>query len=363
MSSHAVPRLASGRELVLFSVLNGAGVSTLYWAQSLVVQASAEFGTSLAVKLMPGATLAGYAAGVALLAAVARDLTSPAGLTLHLLLLTAGLCAVASAPGPTIAAAACLLIGLGCSLTQRLMACATNAVPAAARSETIGRVIAGGLLGIVLARACVPLASAWLGWRTMFWTDALIVTALGAGVVLTFDRADLALQNVRRELPSATALWRNERVLRRAAVQQALVFAAFNFGWALFPRLLRVDSLAPSLPMGSVAILGAGAAVLSGRLCGDRNPAMVARAGLLMVLGATLALIATVTLEHRPSAVLYCVAMAFLDIGTQIALVANQARAQALAATPPVRGRITAIVTTVGFAGGAIGAAMGNLLG
>jgi hypothetical protein len=54
--------------------------------------------------------------------------------------------------------------------------------------------------------------------------------------------------------------------------------------------------------------------------------------------------------------------MALLDAGTQVALVANQARAQALAEDAGVRGRLAAIVTTVGFMGGALGSAAGNLL-
>ena len=51
-----------------------------------------------------------------------------------------------------------------------------------------------------------------------------------------------------------------------------------------------------------------------------------------------------------------------LTARTQIALVANHARSQALASTPAMRGRVAAIVTTVGFAGGAVGSALGNLL-
>ncbi len=58
-------------------VANGVTVSALYWAQSVVVSASAEFGPSTAIRLMPGATLVGYAIGVAMLAGMARDLTHP----------------------------------------------------------------------------------------------------------------------------------------------------------------------------------------------------------------------------------------------------------------------------------------------
>lgn len=364
MPTYLLARSAFGRELIWLGVMNGASVSTLYWAQSLLIRAAAEFDASPMVRLMPGATLAGYAAGVALLAAVARDLTSPVGLILHLLVLTGGLCAVASADGPTMTAVACLVIGLGCSVTQRLLASATSAAPAERRAETIGWMIAFGLSGIVLARACVPVASGWLGWRTMFWVDAVIIATLGIGAAFAAGRARRSPPlTANATLPAAAALWRREPTLRQAALQQAIVFAAFNAGWALYPRLLLHDGVAPAIPMGVVASLGAGAAIVSGRLCARSNPGEVARAGLVAALLGILVLLGTMAVLRDTPSALSVVAMAALDIGTQMALVANQARAQAIASTPALRGRLTAMVTTVGFAGGAIGAALGNFIG
>ena len=54
--------------------------------------------------------------------------------------------------------------------------------------------------------------------------------------------------------------------------------------------------------------------------------------------------------------------MTLLEIGTQTALVANQAQAQAEATSSAMRGRIEAFVTTIGFSAGAAGAAIGNAL-
>jgi predicted MFS family arabinose efflux permease len=349
-------RPSPGRILIPLVVANGATVSTLYWAQSVVTRAAAEFGPSADVRLMPGATFAGYAAGVALLASVAGDLTAPKGLGRHVLLLVASLSVAAAAPRPLVAALACFFIGLGCSLTQRLLACAASAVGPECRAETIGWIIAGGLCGIVLARAAVPAASELLGWRAMFWLDA----ALAAFAGLAATRASAHVRR-RSRVPAATALptaawlWRREVTLRQAAIQQALVFAAFNLGWAIFPRLLAAEGTAPSVPMGIVASLGAAAALLSGRICGTWSPAGVARTGFAAVAVAVFAFV----FAWQSSCY---IPMALLDIGTQVALVANHARAQALASSPAMRGRLAAIVTAIGFAGGAVGAAIGNLL-
>src|SRR3954452_16586437 len=173
------PRLSAVRLLLPLTLANGIAVSTLYWGQAVVARAGDEFGRSAAISLMPGATLAGYAAGVAALATVAGDLTAARGLAWHFALLAAASCAAAAAPAPLVLTGACLFLGVGCALTQRLLATATSAVPSSERAKTIGRIIAAGLLGIVVARSGVPLAASWLGWRGVFWGDAALAALSG----------------------------------------------------------------------------------------------------------------------------------------------------------------------------------------
>ena len=357
MEALSRPCVAAERVLLPLIFCNGVTVSTLYSAQSVIGHAAAEFGPSSALQLMPGATLAGYAVGVALLAALCRDLTSPRGLLLHSLLLGVSLCAVATAPAPAIAAGSCLFVGLGCSLTQRLLACATSAVPSQDRARTIGSIVAAGLVGILLARALVPIASASLGWRSIFLLSAFAAAACGTVAAWALAGGDIRPTLSDAPLPTALSLWRREIVLRRAALQQAVVFAAFNMGWALFPRLLAAGGSGPHLAPGIVAALGACSAIIAGRVCSAWHPSAVARAGLAIVALAALAFALTGARTTGCS-----IEMALLDMGTQVALVANQARAQAIASSPAMRGRLAAIVTTIGFAGGAIGAAIGNML-
>lgn len=354
----SVDRAERWGELTPLIVTNGVTVSALYWAQSIVMRVSAEFGPSAAINLLPGATLAGYAVGVAVLAGWARDLTSAKNLGIHTCLLAAGLGLAAASPHAAIAATGFFVIGLGCSQTQRLLACVTSAVAPARRAQAIGSIIAAGLCGIILARALVPLASAWIGWRLMFASASVLVILCG----LAATTAATAIAQRQPEpsteiLPTVISLWRRETLLRRAALQQAMVFAVFNTAWAAYPRLLAADSAAPALWMGLVASLGAAAAIASGRMCGRRDPSSIAR------LGAGAVALASLTFFVIGQAGGICSAeMALLDAGTQVALVANQARAQSVALSPAMRGRLAAIVTTVGFAGGAIGAAIGNMI-
>ena len=352
---HARPALAG--LLVPLALANGVTVSTLYWGQAVVSRAVAEFGPSALISLMPGATLFGYAAGVALLAGLAGDLTAPRGMGGQFALLVVALCAAATGRAALVLTISCLFIGLGCSLTQRLLTVGTTAVAPEKRAQTIGWIIAAGLCGIVIARAVVPALSDRIGWRGVFWIDAAMAGFSGlAGTVVSSLVYRQSHGANGPKSPRAAALWRGEATLRRAALQQAAVFAAFNMGWAVFPRLVGAGPRA-SITMGLVALLGAGAALVSGRVCGRVGPGRVARAGLIAVAVAAVALVL-----GRNVQVWVYFAMGALDSGTQVALVANQARAQALAATPAMRGRLAAIVTTIGFAGGAAGSAIGNLL-
>ncbi len=358
MLARTLPRIAALPLLIALFALNGVTVSTLYWAQSMAALARLDTGPSVWASMMPSATLAGYALGVATLAALARDMTTANGLGLHALLLGVGLGLAAVAPSAPLITLACLIVGIGCSLTQRALACAASAVSAVQRGPVIGCVIASGLVGIIGARALVPAASTMLGWRMMFMLDAGMVCCCGIVAAIAAQRVDRRGWELETApLPNARTLWQREPILRRAALQQGFVFAMFNFGWAVFPRLVGHQGTSGAVLMGVVASLGAAAALAAGWACKRRRPGEVASSGLCAVVIAGIA--AAVANGTGP---LGFAAMALLDIGTQTSLVANQAQAQTLATSPAMRGRVAAIVTTIGFAAGALGAALGNAL-
>lgn len=336
---------------------NALTVSSLYWAQSVSGQATAELGQPALVAIAPGATLLGYALGVAALATLSRDLSSPGGLALHGMCLAVALCLAAAAPNAACLALACLAVGAGCALTQRILVSSTTLVSEAKRAQAIGTIIAAGLLGIVFARAYVAETAAAIGWRCVFLVGAATtLTACLAAAGLSLNRSIVPTE--RPKLPSPLALLRDVPALRAAATQQAILFAIFNMGWSLFPAVTHASPAARA----AIATAGVLAALLSGRACRTLAPRAVARMGLFAV-GSAAAFAALAVATSMPaSGFLNYVAMAVLEIGTQVALVANQARAQAAASSVPVRGRLAAIMTTIAFCGGAAGAAIGNLL-
>ena len=344
-------------KLVPLLMINALAVSSLYWAQSVVGLVTAELGSSAVVALTPGATLLGYALGVAAQAVLARDLSRTSGLVLHGACLSAAQCLTAIAPNIATIAIGYLAIGAGCSLTQRVIVIATTLVAPARQAQAIGMAIASGLVGIVIARACVADLATMIGWRTMFLAAA--VTTFSACLAFAGLRSRSGVASGRlAELPSPIVLLRTVPALRVAATQQAVVFAGFNLGWALFPAASQASAGARA----AIASAGAMAALLSGRACLTNPPRAVALLGLSsVVVAAGIAVLVVVTRMSASSPVTYG-AMVLLELGTQVALVANQASAQAGAPSVPVRGRLAAIMTTIAFGGGAVGAVIGNLV-
>ena len=339
--------------IFLIGVSNSVAVSSIYLNQALVHRVARDLQSHAIVNVMPASTLFGYASGVIYCSSVAKDLSDPSALLRHWLLLTFALGACALAPSSTLLVASCFLAGAGAALTQRLLCCATAAVPSSKRAATIGWIVAFGLCGIVFARCCGSAVADLLGWRAVFWMQA------GAACVSALISVSVALRShvpgstATTSLPGPISIWREHEPLRRAALQQASVFAAFNMSWAAFLNTTHSAGMIPSLVLAAVALAGAATAVAAGQWCVLWRIDRVANTGVLVV-----ALAATALGTWCDSRTDY-LGMMLLDCATQAALVSNQARAQACTTESAMRGRLAACQTAVSFTGGALGSAVG----
>lgn len=323
-------------------------VSTIYWPQAMLEQMRTDLAEPTMVSLLPGATLLGYAAGVTMLAVASKNLAARRVLVCHMAVLIVGVVALAVAPTGMAAVAACLLVGSGCALTQRLLIIATSTQRPERRAEVIGLVVASGLAGIVVARAWMGEVAQNIGWRHTLILNAVLMIMM-VFALLTVPWPKLT-DPVRRPI-SALGLWKRYPTLRLAAIHQAVVFAAFNAGWAILPMLTTTTSATRAI----VAGVGAMTAIFAGqtrRLC---------RPDRLTVIAPLLIAVAAVLVTLVASRLAAIGAMILIEIGTQLALVANQTRAQAIAPDVGSRGRMASLVTAIGFVGGALGAAAANI--
>ncbi len=333
----------------LLALANAAAVGSLYLNQALLTSAAVSLPVSTWLALVPFATLAGYASGVALVAfgPARRRFSVPR----HLGVLAIALAAAAAAPTIPALTLASFCVGLGAATAQRLLAAAAHLAGSAAAGRAIGRLIACGLFAVLLVKLLGAAAAGLVGWRGVFALAALLVAVAAFLVRPPAASAQPVLQH-----PGVAAFWRSSSLLRRVAWQQAALFGAFQAAW-----LIALTALAPE-DRWLVAVGGGCAGMLAAVGAGwhsDRgDQGRVAAIGsAAMVVSAALALpFAYGMASGWARSVLLLVGMAGIDGGLQVALVANQARAQAI--RPELRSRCAALLTVFGSLGG--GAAAGS---
>lgn len=345
------------RTVVTLAVIAGVAVSTLYFCQPILTLIDRSFpGTGTSV---PTATFAGYAVGIMLLVPLGDRVARRWLIAGQLGLLALVSLAMALASSAGIMLAASFAIGVFATAAQQAVPLAAELAPDGVRGRVIGNVMTGLLLGILLARTVSGVVGAEYGWRPVFAGASVACGVLAVVALRLPGRAPVQKLGYGALLLSLLVLIRRHPLLRRAALQQGLLFGAFSLFWVTLVLLLEEPryGLGPR-EAGLFGVLGAvGALVppLAGRIADRRGPAVVARVGTMLVLaGFTLFwLLGERTLWGLGAGVLV------MDVGIQITLIANQAQIYAL--DPAARGRLNTVFVTGIFAGGTLGSMAGTL--
>ncbi|VTU16662.1 MFS transporter [Variovorax sp. RA8] len=353
---------------LLFSVAVGIVVLGLFASQALLPALSQSMhlrpGTS---GLMTTLTLLGYAGGLFFLVPL-TDVAESRSLILGMLTLDVLALGALGALGTTSSVplflAACFASGVSASAVQMLVPMAAALSPQRQRGEVVGKLMSGLMLGILLSRPMASLTAQALGWR---WFYGGLAAAVGV-LALVLWRSLPALAPAGklpypRLIISMWALLRQEPVVRRRAVSQALCMAAFSMFWtSIVLRLGQAPFHLGNTGVAVFALSGAGGVIvapLAGR-AGDRGwtrPAtFLAQA---VIVGAlALAAFADGTQAHHARAMLLLlgVASVLLDMG----VIAEQAlgRRAVNMLQPEARGRLNGLFTGIFFVGAAAGASL-----
>jgi predicted MFS family arabinose efflux permease len=355
----------TGRLTLLFSVAVGTIIVNLSASQTLIGVIGPALGLSVGQSgLIATVSLLGYALGMFLLVPLA-DLLENRGLVVRLLS-CAVVGAAASALAPTAASLLVALFALGaaCAAIQILVPIAASMTAPEHRGRTIGNVMSGLMIGIVLSRPIASVVTDALGWRAFYGLSAAAVAVLT--VVLA--------RNLPRRVPAGRAsypaliasLWhllRAEPVLRARALTAGLGMAAFTLFWtSIALRLVAPPFALDQRGVALFALVGAvGAAGTSivGRI-GDRGwtrPATVV-SHLTIIVAFALAGWAGTTgsLGSIGALVVMALGAVLVDIGVTGDQTLGRRAVNLL--RPEARGRLNGLFVGLFFFGGALGSAL-----
>ncbi|WP_434772531.1 MFS transporter [Pseudomonas entomophila] len=360
-SAHADATPTLSKALVTFlAFCCGAIVANLYYAQPIVELIAPRIGLSPEhASLVVALTQFGYAAGLLFLVPLA-DLMENKRLVIGFTLVVAVfLTAAGLAESPSLFLIASLMIGLTSVAVQILVPLAAHMAPESSRGRVVGNIMSGLLIGILLARPVSSLMSAYMGWRGVFFSAAVLMVVIAALVtVLLPARMPTHHTTYGRLIGSVFGLARQYAVLRERSLYQGLLFASFSFFWTVVPiELIRHHGFSQNgvALFALVGAVGAIAAPIAGRLA-DAGHGNVSTLVALALAPAAMLVGAVPGLGYLG---LIAAAIA-LDFAVQLNMVLGQREVYAL--DPNSRARLNAVFMTSIFVGGAVGSMVASPL-
>lgn len=345
--------------LLTMAVASGVAVANIYYNQPMLADMAHSLGTgSHQIGYVATATQVGYAAGMPLFVPLS-DFVERRKLIVSLFVAVACSLALAAVASNLVwLTAASFLIGATTVIAQIIIPLSAELATPDQQGRTIGTILSGVLLGILLARTLSGVVSHHLGWRVMFWLAAGMslvfavilakrLPAIHAKTHMTYARVMHSLWILVKEIPK----------LRQVCFVAGMFFASFSAFWTTLVFLLvespfHMGSQAAGL-FGLVGAVGAGVAPWAGRLSDSRSPRFVVRLAIIIVLASFGVFWAG--MAHVWALVLGVV---LLDAGVQAAQVANQTRVFQL--EPAARSRINTVYMVGYFGGGSLGSLLGS---
>ena len=345
--------------LALLAITAGATVANIYYCQPLLDAIAATFhvGADAATRVVT-ATQFGVATGFLLLVPLG-DRYERKRLILGTTTLSAlMLIVVALAPSIGSLVAASAIMGFVCITPHLVVPYAAAAVAPERRGRTVGTVMSGLLIGILLSRTLSGTIGAQVGWRAVFWLAAAVMLALTTLLLVALPPQAPARRVPYRELlGSIWTLIFTEPVLRRHALVGAAGMGAFSAFWTTLTfHLANLPAHYGSETAGLFGLVGAAgafAAVIAGRIADRVEPRLLNGAALLLVV---LAFALMGVSGH--SLVVLSIGVILMDAGVQASHISNQTRIYALSAE--MRNRLNGVYMVIYFLGGATGSALGS---
>lgn len=350
---------------LIFVLALGAGfsVAAIYYAQPLLPLMGHDLHLSITgMGLVPTLTQAGYALGILFLLPLGdrydrRTLILLKSVALALLLLA---CSLTEQRVSLLTVS--LFVGMAATMAQDIVPAAAILAPEGKQGKTVGTVMTGLLLGILLSRTVSGLVGEAFGWREMYQL-ATVSIALAGGLLWKVlpPFAVHSTLSYPALMVTMAQLWRRYPALRRAALAQGFLSVAFSAFWSTLAVMVAEHYQMGSAAAGAFGIAGAAgalAAPLAGHLADKVGAEKVTQLGALLVTVSFALMFFLPALPVQGQWLLIALSAVGFDLGLQSSLVAHQNLVYGL--EPTARGRLNALLFTVVFIGMASGSALGS---
>jgi predicted MFS family arabinose efflux permease len=159
---------------------------------------------------------------------------------------------------------ASLLIGMAATMAQDIVQPAAILAPEGKQGKTVGTVMTGLLLGILLSRTVSNggVVGEAFGWRVMYQLAAASITFIGVVMWAVLPRFAIhSTLSYPALMRSMEHLWRRYPALRRAALAQGFLSICFSAFWSTLAVMLLERYQLGSAVAGGFGIAGAAIAL------------------------------------------------------------------------------------------------------
>ncbi|MDO6547145.1 MFS transporter [Pseudoalteromonas carrageenovora] len=355
------PQPLSNTLVSIIALCCGLIVANIYYAQPIIELLAPEVGLSPhSASFIVSLTQIGYALGLFFLVPLA-DLVE----NKRLMLITLGvsflsLIGTALADTPNVMLILCLMIGISSVSVQVLIPLAAHLSSDEKRGQVLGNIMAGLLLGILLARPISSLIADHFGWRAVFYFAAGCMVFIASVIYFAIPhRHPNQKTSYFKLLKSLKQLMITQPVLRQRALFQALMFASFSLFWTSVPIVLAREYGLSQSQIALFALVGAAGAIAApivGRLA---DKGYTHQLSLLAKVIAAVCFLPSL-FELPNGIIILALTGVFIDFAVQANMVLGQRAVYSL--EPQSRARLNAIYMTSIFVGGAVGSLIASPL-
>jgi predicted MFS family arabinose efflux permease len=357
-SPKAKPTLSNLLILVM-SIACGLTVANLYYIQPLLADIAKTFHVSqLSIGLAAMLTQIGYAVGMIFILPLGDIKEKRSLIVIVLLCSIISLMSMFFSSNIYILIISSFAVGFTSIIPQLIIPLAAQLSNPQQRGQTIGKIMSGLLIGILLSRTVSGILGSHFGWRTVYLIAAImmlvLMVILRKFIPLCEPDSDIKYTQL---LKSMIDLIKTEPVLREASINGALMFSAFSAFWTALIFLLEsshynLGAEAGGL-FGLVGISGALATPLVGKMADKRGSRFAIGICIIVVIVAYLFFF---LFGFKILGLI--IGIILIDLGVQSCNVSNQARIHSL--NEKTRNRLNTIYMVSFFLGGALGSFLGS---